>query len=626
MQTTIKCALLLLVAFNVGNASELGSRTDRVQRVEPANWWVGMADQRVQVMLYGQTIAGAEVQSTHAGITVGEQHTTNNDNYLFVDLIISPEADTGRAALTITHEDGREELIDWHLYERVGKPGSGFDQSDVIYLITPDRFANGDLSNDTIEAFGDELDRQAPYGRHGGDIAGIIDRLDYIHDMGFTQIWLNPVIQNRQPQWSYHGYAITDHYQVDARFGNNKTYRELATTAHTKGMGLIMDVVLNHIGHRHWWMDDLPDANWINSNPATPAMTNHRRESLFDPYASASDRSDFTDGWFVPTMPDLNQRHPLLARYLIQNSIWWIETLGLSGLRVDTWPYSDKQFLSDYARALRHEYPNINIAGEEWTHNILITAYWQAGSNRHDSYTSYLPGTIDFALQDSIVRGLTETESWRDGLVRIYQVLANDFAYADPSKLVTFVDNHDMSRIFTQLNEDLSLYKMANGIVLTTRGIPQLYYGSEILMRNPGTDSHGIIRSDFPGGWPGDVVNGFTGEGLSPEAKDAKQFLKTLLAWRKDADAIHRGSLTHYAPANGVYVYFRSAPEQQAMIIVNKEEQQTLSLARFADDLAGATTAIDVISGEQVSLAGELTLPPQSILIYELGRETAVLQ
>ena len=612
----LRTTLGLITLLAVSQAAAIASP---ITRVEPSNWWIGMQTSSVQLLINGERISDWQVSTDRDDIAVTEQVRLTSPNYLFVTLDIASDARSGPVTLQFSDGDNIIARHNWSLLERDGAAGSGFDQSDVIYLITPDRFANGDPDNDTVEGFGDPLNRSEPYGRHGGDLQGIIDHLDYIEQMGFTQIWLNPVLQNKQPQSSYHGYAITDHYTVDARFGSNADYLALANAARQRGIGLLMDVVLNHIGHRHWWMDDLPSADWLNYSADAPKMTNHRREALFDPYAAPGDLQRFADGWFVPTMPDLNQRQPQLAEYLIQNSIWWIETLGLSGLRVDTWPYSDKRFLTDYARRLRAEYPDLNITGEEWTHNVLITAYWQAGAHRDDGYESYLPSIIDIGLQDNLVRALKESDSWRDGLIRIYQTLANDFAYGDPSKLVTFPDNHDMSRIYTQLDEDLALYKIANGVLLTTRGIPQLYYGSEILMANPGTESHGIIRSDLPGGWAGDTSNAFTGESLSADAAEAQRFIRTLLNWRKSAHAIHHGQLTHFAPENGVYVYFRRSAEQHVMVVVNKGDAQSLALERFRRALGATQSATDVITGESLAVDRELALAAKSIAIYELS-------
>ncbi|RMG81389.1 MAG: alpha-amlyase, partial [Bacteroidetes bacterium] len=467
------------------------------------------------------------------------------------------------------------------------KPGAanrqGFSNSDVLYLITPDRFANGDPDNDAVEGMLELPDRANKGGRHGGDIAGIRQHLDYIADLGFTAIWLNPVLENNMKTYSYHGYSTTDYYRVDPRFGTNEDYRQLALDARRKGIGLIMDMIVNHCGLEHWWMRDLPTSDWINQWP-TYQETNHRKTLLQDPHASERDKKIFTDGWFVPTMPDLNQRNELLAEYLTQNSIWWVEYLGLAGIRMDTYPYPDMYYMSDWAKRLTTEYPNLNIVGEEWFEAPTITSYWQRGKINPNGYEPNLPSVMDFPLQAALTAALTNPESWKTGWITLYETLAHDFLYPDPDNLVIFPDNHDMSRIFTQLNEDFDLYKMAMACMLTMRGIPQLYYGDEILMANPESGDHGLIRSDFPGGWPGDKVNGFTGEGLTDQQKEARDFLKKLLHWRQNAPAVHAGRLVHFVPENGVYVYFRLHDAQKIMVVFNKNAApETLDLTRFAE-------------------------------------------
>jgi glycosidase len=592
----------------------------RIEHLEPPFWWTGMVSSRLELMVHGDRIGELEPTLDYPGVTIEAVHRTGNPDYLFIELKLSDSVAAGEFDIDFRHR-GRSQLR--HRYElRAREPGSaerkGFDGSDVIYLITPDRFANGDPSNDRVESLVEGPDRKAPYGRHGGDLQGIIDRLDYIADMGYTQMWLNPVLENDQPEASYHGYAATDFYRVDARFGSNALYRKLAAEAAAKGIGLIMDFVPNHTGSEHWWMGDMPSEDWVNHGGQFVGTT-HKRESLFDPNAATSDRNRFSDGWFVPSMPDLNQQNPRLATYLIQNSIWWVESAGLSGIRVDTWPYPDKDFLTEWGRRLTEEYPNLNIVGEEWVTNPAIVAYWQRGSLRRDGYESHLPSLMDFPLHDAAVKGLLEDEGWGTGLDRIYSMLANDFLYADPHNLVVFPDNHDMSRIYTQLGERFDLYRMALVFFLTTRGIPQLYYGDEILMANPGTDSHGAIRSDFPGGWPGDAVNGFTGEGLTDLQREAQEFARTLLNWRKTATAIHRGKLTQFAPEGPTYTYFRHDDRQKLMVVINKAPgAQPLDISRFEEMLDGERYGADVITGRRFPLDESFAVPARTALVLEL--------
>lgn len=557
--------------------------------IAPPHWWTGMASSSLELMLHGEKIAGHNVRLSDAnGATLTRQRRLDSDNYLFVELDVS-DASPGTITLELEDEAGSVTYIEYALKERQRGSASrqGFSAEDAIYLITPDRFANGDRSNDTVEGYDDPLARDDKGGRHGGDIAGIIDNLDYIKDMGFTQIWTMPLLENAMQRYSYHGYSTTDYYQIDPRFGSNALYRQLSDRAAEKGVGIIMDMILNHIGSNHPWMSDMPSDDWIHhSGEFSP--TSHRREALHDPHGVQADIEDFANGWFVPTMPDLNQSNPHLSTYLIQNAIWWVEYANLSGIRVDTYSYSDKAFLSDWTMRLREEYPNLNIVGEEWSTNPAITAYWQQGSQRHDDYTSGLPSVMDFPLQSALTQSLNRQENWDAGLRVLYETLATDFLYGDPYNLVVFADNHDMSRIYSQLNEDPALWDMAMTFLLTTRGIPQVFYGTEILMANPGTRDHGIIRSDFPGGWQGDTVNAFTGKGLSDEQRWAQQRIKQLLTLRKTHPLLFSGRLVHYAPQDGVYVYFRYNAQTQLpgmMVVINKGDQRTLDLDRFSTQL-----------------------------------------
>ncbi len=605
--------LLLLLAVDAGAEY-------RIDRLEPAFWWAGMQHELLEIMVHGERIAELEPAIEYPGVALEHVYRTENPNYLFIELKLSGDVNAGRFRIDFKHEGSAVLHREYELRARqAGSAGrAGFDSSDVIYLITPDRFANGDPSNDQVEGLADGLNRDDPYGRHGGDLQGIIDHLDYIGDMGYTQIWLNPVLENDQPEASYHGYATTDFYQVDPRFGSNALYADLSSAAGEKGVGLIMDVILNHCGSEHWWMSDLPTEDWINHGGQFVGTT-HKRVSLFDPHGTDSDRKRFNEGWFVPTMPDLNQKNPRLAIYLIQNSIWWIEYAGLSGIRVDTWSYSDKAFLSEWGLRLTEEYPDLNIVGEEWITNPAIVAYWQHGTSRQDGYQSYLPSLMDFPLHDAAIQGFMEEEGWGTGLDRIYRMLANDFLYADPYNLVIFPDNHDMSRIYTQLDERFDLYRMSLVFFLTTRGIPQLYYGDEVLMSNPGTEEHGVIRSDFAGGWRGDPASGFTGHGLTPRQLEAQALTRKLLNWRKSATAIHDGKLTQYAPDGKTYVYFRHNNRQTVMVVINKSsEEQPIDVSRFDELIAGRKSGTDILTGKHYRLDAPLKIPPNTVLLLDL--------
>jgi glycosidase len=615
--------LLPLLAFLLFAAA--AGAVPSIERIEPASWWVGMKNSRLQLLVHGAGIAALEPAVSDPRAKLVRVTRTANPNYLFLDLVLAADAAPGPLAISFRRGPRAVLRHDYPLLAR--EPGSaerrGFGTADAIYLAMPDRFANGDPSNDRVAAYRQGPDRADRDGRHGGDLAGLIARLDYLADLGFTQLWLNPVQQNDQPHASYHGYAITDFYRVDDRLGDNALYRRLATDARARGIGLIMDVVLNHCGGEHWWMRDLPDPDWINGG-TTFAGTTHRRETLHDPHASQSDRAAFTDGWFVPTMPDLNQRHPLLASYLIQNTIWWIEYAGLSGLRIDTLSYSDRDFLLRWYLRVLEEYPGITIVGEEWSLDPAIISRWQQPPGGSGAARIAPPSLMDFPLQDALVRGLTEPEGPDSGLLRIYQSLADDFLYADPGRLMVLADNHDSIRIHRQLGEDPPLTRMAMAFIATVRGIPQFTYGSEVLMSSPAVRVDGEIRSDFPGGWEGDGTDAVSGRGLPPAALDMQQYLRRLLTWRQSASAITAGALTQYAPEGGVYVYFRHDNRQRVLVALNKNGgEQRIDTDRFAESLAGSRSARDVITGREFALDGTLVLPARSATILELNWEPA---
>ena len=433
-----------------------------VDKVEPPFWWADMASSELQLMIYGKDLKGITVSSESASVKVVDIHNSDSPNYLFVDLDVS-KAKPGTYTLSFSDDDKLVTSINYEFKKR--QSGSairkGIDASDAVYLITPDRFANGDPSNDELPYLKEGLQRGKEYGRHGGDIKGISDHLDYIKEMGFTAIWLNPILTNDQPKWSYHGYSTTDYYGVDPRFGTNKSYVELAQKGKSMGIGMIMDIIVNHCGNEHPWMTDLPFTDWINQPSENYVQTNHRKETLLDPYASQIDRKTMVEGWFVPTMPDLNQRNTFMSIYLIQNSIWWIEYAQLSAIRQDTYSYPYKEFMSDWTCAIMEEYPNFYIVGEEWIDDTAVISYWQQDKKNADGNASCLPGLMDFPLCFSIAKALTVEEGWDTGLIEIYKSLSNDYHYANPSKLVIFSDNHDMKRTFVQLEEDIDNYKLA---------------------------------------------------------------------------------------------------------------------------------------------------------------------
>ncbi len=613
----MKSGLLLLLVLLCCCAKSVAQE---VHKIEPPFWWAGMKSSHLQLMVYGKEIAALQAAIDYNGLSIEKIERAESNSYLFIDLQLAVDIRPGKFNIRFT--DGTR-LVNTYTYElKARATGSaqrkGFDNTDVLYLITPDRFANGSPANDSIGGLREGYNRSADFGRHGGDIAGIRQHLDYIKDMGFTAIWLNPVLENDQPKWSYHGYATTDYYKVDSRFGSNEEYVDLSKQAKANDIGMIMDIIVNHCGSEHPWMKDPPFGNWFNGQDQPYQQTNHRKSTLLDPYVSSHDRAIMAQGWFVPAMPDLNQRNAFLSTYLIQNSIWWIEYADLAGIRQDTYSYPFREFMTDWTCAIMEEYPYFNIVGEEWVENAAIISYWQQGKVNKDGYRSCLPSLMDFPMTFALHKALTEEEGWSEGLMRLYENLANDFLYADPNALVIFPDNHDMSRIFTQLNEDVTAFKMAMAYMLTMRGIPQLYYGTEVLMSHTGTDSHGVIRSDFPGGWPGDAVNAFTGQGLSADALDAQGFLKKLLQWRKGARAVHFGRLMHFEPQNGVYVYFRYLHGQAIMVVLNKNTAPVeLPLDRFAERLAGYQKGKDVLTGRYWPLADRMRLENRGVLVLE---------
>ena len=597
----------------------------QLERVEPPNWWIGFQDHTLQLLVKEDGISAYTPEIDYTGVSITQVHKANSPNYLFIDLLIGSAAEAGTFEITFSAK-GKKKLS--HTYElknrnRPSEEFTGFDSSDVIYLITPDRFANGDPSNDVVKGLKEEkIDRKDDYARHGGDIQGIVKHLDYIDKMGFTAIWSCTLLTNDMPRTSYHGYAITDLYQVDPRFGNLDDYLELSKKAAERGMKLIMDQVANHCGSEHWWMKDLPFSDWVNyqkpfKKGEQTTYSNHRRTSNQDIYASEIDRKEMADGWFTDSMPDLNQRNPFMAKYLIQNSIWWVETAELGGIRQDTYPYPDKHFMSDWAGAIMREYPNFSIVGEEWSYNPLLVGYWQRGAQNKDGYESNLRSSMDFPMQRQIVQAMIEEESWDKGLVKLYEGLANDFHYPSPSDLLIFPDNHDMDRIHTQTGEDIVLTQMALACVLTLPRIPQIYYGTEILMQNsakPG--DHGLIRTDFPGGWEGDSTDAFSGQGLRDDQREMQEFSRALLQFRKSSKAIHSGKTTHFAPNEGIYVLFRSINEETVALIINKnQEPVSLNLQRFEEMNLNGKTLINVINREEVLWKEKLELKSKGVLI-----------
>ncbi len=607
--------VLLQLAFSYGQQT--------INRVEPTNWWVGMHYNEIELMVYEKDIASYSVSmDAYEGVRLKQIKQVPNKNYLFLDIEIAGDTRPGNLTLRFTKNGSTSIVHSYPLLPRdpESKNVEGFDTADAIYLITPDRFVNGDVENDNVAGLKEKANRSFKGGRHGGDVKGIVNSLDYIKDLGFTAIWINPILENDMETYSYHGYSTTDFYKVDPRYGSNESFKALCKKAGEKGMKVIMDMIANHCGLDHWWMQDLPSGDWINQWPEY-TETNHKKTVILDPYASKIDYKQFFDGWFVPSMPDLNQRNGSMAKYLIQNTLWWIEYSGISGIRMDTYPYPDMYFMSDWTKAVMDEYPNFNIVGEEWVTRPTIVSYWQKGKENHNGYDSYLKSLMDFPLQNALVTSLNKEKTWASSWTDLYETLGQDYLYPDPNNLVVFPDNHDMSRIYTQVNEDFEKYKLALTYIATVRGIPQIYYGTEILMKNPGTEDHGIIRSDFPGGWKNDKINAFTGKGLSAKEKEAQQFVKKLMNWRKDSPVIHHGKLMHFAPKNQdeIYVLFRYDDSGKIMVILNKNDKDMIvDLKPYQEILGNSLTGKDILYGTEFNAVKKISIKAMSSMIIEV--------
>lgn len=620
----MKRPILLSVLFLFLTVIGAQAQTVRIDRLEPMNWWVGMRNPELQILVYGPEIAFSQVTVQYPGVTLDQTIRTNNPNYVFLNLRFDPTVKPG--TMPITFRNGRRTLVhNYPLLERSGSTSriNGFDASDVIYLIMPDRFANGDPTNDSIRGMFEGADRSQKFARHGGDLKGISDRLDYIRDLGMTAIWLNPIFENDMPPnyaigaGFYHGYAATDMYKVDRRLGTNEQFRDLVSTAQSKGLKVIMDMIHNHVGTHHWIIKDLPSADWVHDQ-SVHGNTNYRTSTIMDPYASERDRNSTIKGWFVDEMPDLDQRNPLLARYLIQNTIWWIEYSGIDGIRMDTHPYPYKEYMAEWTRSVLVEFPRFNIVGEAWMPNVATTAWWQFDFPNVQGYNSFLPSVTDFPLYYALGQAFHEGGGWDTGIARLYYVLSQDFLYSDPFLNVIFVDNHDLNRYFTTQGEDMDKFKLGLTFLLTTRGIPQIYYGSEIAMKGGNSDPD--KRRDFPGGWPGDPVDAFTPAGRAELGVQAAfDHVRTLSRWRRDKPVMHHGHLTHFVPQDNVYVYFRHDGSESVMVLLNGDnELKTIRTRRFAERLDGFVAGTDILTGENFQTLEEITVPARGARVIEL--------
>ena len=593
----------------------------QIQRMEPAFWYAGMHNPELQILFYGENIAENEVAVSN-GIAIKAIQKTENPNYLFVT--IDTKNVSAQELLFSFSKDKKVVFTKKYALKQRRENSAlrkSYEASDMIYLLMPDRFANGNPKNDSQKTLAEKADRNNSSGRHGGDIEGIIQNLDYIQELGATALWSTPLCEDNDAQGSYHGYGQSDVYKIDPRYGTNEDYLKLSSELHKRDMKLIMDYVTNHWGAQHWMIKDLPTYDWIHQFPGY-AQTNYRMTTQFDPNASKMDAKMCMDGWFVQSMPDLNQSNPLVLNYLIQNAIWWIEYADLDGFRVDTYSYNDKIGIAKWTKAITDEYPNFNIVGEVWMHDQAQMAYWQKDSKvaAIQNYNSYLPSVMDFTLHNATSVVFNENQAdWNNGLIKIYDNFTNDFLYPNPNNLLTFVENHDTQRFNEIYKKDFKKYQMAMTLLATVRGIPQLYYGSEIGMAGNKNEGDGAIRLDFPGGWQGDSNNAFTKNGRTAEQQQFFDFTSKLFQWRKTNEAVHFGKMTHYIPENNLYVYFRYTDKNAVMVIVNNGlNSRKVETKRFEENIKDFKSAKDVLTDKSFDLNADFSIEAQSVLLLEL--------
>ena len=607
--------------------------TPNVTRIDPTNWFAEMQDPTLQLMVYGKDIKFADVTTDYPNVKIDSLVRLDSPNYLLVYLNLKG-AKPGEVTLTFSNKNGKKTTKKFQLKARemAGVDRKGFDISDVLYMLMPDRFANGNPKNDVIKGMEDQLcNRNEPSLRHGGDLEGLRQHLDYFTDLGVTALWLTPVLENDRPadggkHSTYHGYATTDYYRVDPRFGTNEEYKALVDECHKKGLKVVMDMIFNHCGDYHPWakhtridengktIKDYPSKDWFNS-PNYGLQTSYKLTPVLDPYASKVDMTETVDGWFVPSMPDLNQRNPHVIKYLIQNSIWWIETVGIDGIRMDTYPYADRQAMADWMKVLNKEYPNFNTVGETWVTEPAYTAAWQKDSKLSD-INSNLKTVMDFAFFDRLSQAKNEeTDDWWKGWNRIYNSLCYDYLYTDPSSVMAFIENHDTDRYLGN-GKDSTALKQAYALLLTMKRIPQLYYGTEILMNGTKTETDGNVRQDFPGGFPGDKVNKFTREGRTKAENAMFDWTSRLLHWRQNNDVIINGTQTQFIPQHGVYVLARQHNGKTVLTILNgKKADNQVDVARYAEVIGSHTTATDVLTGATVDLTKNIPLTQRQAMV-----------
>ncbi|MFM8588217.1 MAG: alpha-amylase family glycosyl hydrolase [Bacteroidota bacterium] len=593
--------------------------------VYPSHWWTGMKHSSIQLMIHSNENLSPRLTAKSSSISIKKIFQPENKHYLFVDIEILSSAKPGIYPLIFS--DGR--TLQYELKPRVKDVSmhQGVRSEDLIYLIMPDRFVNGDPTNDAFKDLRDTLsDRKNPFARHGGDLAGVASKLDYLKDLGVTSIWMTPVMENDMPImkesiWmmsGYHGYWITSHYKVDKRFGGNEAYKSLVQAAHKKGLKVLQDAVYNHIGNHHHTVLDPPMNDWLNQWPVYTGP-DHREEVFFDPYATASEKNRMIGGWFVPHLPDLNLSNPYVAKYMIQQNIWSTEEFGIDGWRVDTYKYCDEQFLNDINAALLREYPKLTVFGEAWTNTVAGSAYFTQ-NNMNTAFKHQIKGVTDFPLQGAIMDVLNQPFGWNEGVMKVYTTLSQDFLYKDPFTNCIFLDNHDMNRFFSMAGESMSKYKIGLGLLLTTRGIPQVYYGTEILMKNFKDPNDAAVRLDFPGGWKLDNTDKFSASGRSEKEQEAFDFFKSLAQFRKGSPALTKGKLIQFIPKNGVYVYFRVSDKQKIMCVVNtSNKEENIQMSAFSEMISQNKILLDILNKKTITInQNPIAIPPVSFHVFEL--------
>ena len=617
MRRTFKVFLiifLILFSFKI-----FAKRTQSwVQRFEPTFWWIEMKNPNLQLMLYGKEIANADFKIDHPGVRIERKELTDNPNFVFLYLNIDKVAQAGKFNISILRGK-KKQILSYELKARIENSAEreSFTEADAVYLLMPDRFVNGNVTNDSVTAYAQGVNRNIPGARHGGDIDGIISKIPYLSELGITALWTTPLFENNDSQYSYHHYGCTDYYKIDPRFGRNEDYLRLANTCHAKDIKLIIDVVPNHCSSAHWWLKDKPAKDWFNEWPSYTS-SNYRMTAWTDPYASKSDLERLTKGWFAPNMPDFNLKNPLLFDYLKQVYIFWIEYAQINGIRVDTYPYNDIHVAANFIQSIRNEYPKMNVVGECWVKTPAEVAYYQSGNYNKDGFDSRLQSVMDFCLKDVFTSAINESEGWESGMARYYSHYAQDFVYANPNLIMNFLDNHDIDRFSLAVNRDVVKYKMALALLIASRGYPQIYAGTEIMLDGIAGDYQGH-RFDFPGGWATDNRNAFTPEGRTKEENEVFNYLQTLLKYRKNNPVLQNGKMKQFIPQDGIYVYFRYNDNKTIMVIANNNEsKKDLNLSRFKEILTTKTQAKDIVSNQISELGQTIQIAPKTVLILEL--------